>query len=276
MIKTFIKQSGKVSELRKTCNLCGKMYSGRFYDSQYEEENKNVMAKSYSNNHVIALFRQEYIEVMQSETGELLWKAVEQLSEHEYEFDFQSSLGVFRSRDRGEFGGMLITPKGTIQGNFCNLFEFNGKVYAIDSLNHMGIAHTRIYEFDKDMKSTLLYKTGNIYDLEETEMLSLSSLSIEDDRILILISGGEFGENHSFADLKACSYLFEISKEGFKELAKFDIDFEYVYNMLLVDNTLILGMDKVVGFADINTKEITFFTPLNIEAEQDIKNTENR
>lgn len=159
MIKTFIQQSGKVNELRKTVNLCGKMYSGNYFYSLYEKDDKNVRAKSCFNNQIIALFSQEYIEVIQSESGELTWRAVEQLPVQESEFDFQSSLGLFRSIDRGEFGGRLITPKTTMHGNFRNLFEFNNKVYAIDSLNHLGVGHTRIYEFDKDVNTNMLFKT---------------------------------------------------------------------------------------------------------------------
>lgn len=265
MIKTFIQQSGKVNELRETTYLCGKMYSGNYYNSLYEKNDKNVRAKSYFNNQVIALFRQEYIEVVQSESGELTWKAVEQLPVHEQEFDFQSSLGLFRSNDCGEFGGILITPKTTMHGNFRNLFEFNDKVYAIDSLNHMSVGHTRIYEFDKDINANILFETGYL------EWLSLSSLKIEESRILILISGVVFRDKGTFNNITPCSYLFEISKDGFKKISEFDINFHYAYNMLLIGKKLVIGMDKVVAFVDIETKEIRFFTPLTIEAENDIK-----
>lgn len=270
MIKTFIQQSGKVNELRETFDLCGKMYSGDFYNRLYENDAQNVSAQSYKNNQVIALFRQEYIEVMQSESGELIWKAVEQLPVHEYEFDFQSSLGLFLSRDRGEFGGMLITPKSTLRGNFRNLFEFNDKVYAIDSLNHMGIGHTRIYEFDKELNANTLFET------EQREMLALSSLKIGESRILILISGAVLGNKGTFDGSTPCSYLFEISKDGLKKSAIFDFDFHYVYNILLIGKKLIVGMDKVVAFGDIETKEICFFTPLITDAENDIRNIDNR
>ena len=101
MIKTFIHQSGKVNELRKTFDLCGKMYSDKFYNSVYEKEDENVRAYSCRNNQVIALFRQEFIEVIPSESEGLSWKAIEQQPVHEDEFDFQSSLGLFRSEDGG-------------------------------------------------------------------------------------------------------------------------------------------------------------------------------
>lgn len=269
MIKTFMHQSGKVNELRKTFDLCGKMYSGKFFNSLYEKNDKNVRAYSYKHNQVFALFIPEYIKVMKSEFGDLSWKSIEQKPTHKYEFDFQSSLGLFRSEDRGEFGGILTTPKSTLHGNFIKLFEFNNKVYAIDSLNHMGIGHTCIYEFDKSLNDNILFKT------ESSELLALSSLEIEAKRILILISGAILGDSGTFSDSSPCSYLFEISKDGFKKIAIFDFDFHYSYNMLLIDKELIVGMDKVVAFGNIETKEISFFTPLTIEAENDIRKSNN-
>ena len=268
MINTFEQQSGKVSELRKTDDLCGKMYSSAFHDVIYEEDDEKGMGLLYTDDHVTAIFRTECIEVMHSESGELLWKAVGKLPEYENEFEFQSSLGLFHSKNDGEFGGTLITPKETLNGNFVRLFEFQGKVYAIDSLCHLGIGRTRIYEFDQDLNATLLYET------QSRELLSLASVAIEDQRILILISGTDFGASGSFAGFQACSYLFEITKEGFRTAARFETEFAYVYNMLTNGDTLILGMDKVVAFADIHTKEICFYTPLRVEAEEDIRNTD--
>lgn len=267
MIKTFFKQSGTMDELRETIDLCGKMYSANFYYHLYEKEDKNVCAKSYSNNQVISLFRPEYIEIIQTESGELNWKAVDQLPDYESEFDFHSSLGLFHSKNRGEFGGKLITPKTTMHGNFGNIFEFNDKVYAIDTLNHMGIGHTRIYEFDKEINAHTLFETTF------EECLSLSSISIEKNRILILISGDIVNVQESFSDGKPYSCLFEISKSGFNKIAEFDNSFDYVNNILLLDKKLIIGMDKVIAFVDIETKEIRYFTPLTIEAENDIKTT---
>jgi hypothetical protein len=63
---------------------------------------------------------------------------------------------------RGEFGGTLITPKSQmIRGNFFKLFELNGKVYAIDTLNHMAVSHTKIYEFNSNSEYKILYETNS-------------------------------------------------------------------------------------------------------------------
>lgn len=95
-------------------------------------------------------------------------------------------------------------------------------------------------------------------------------MKIEKSRILILISGAVHGDKIAFNNSTPCSYLFEISKDGMKKIAEFDIDFHYVYNILLIGKKLVIGMDKVVAFGNIETKEIDFFTPLTTEAENDI------
>ena len=265
MIRTFIQQSGKISELRKTVNINGKMYSGEFYTRLCENENKSVIRQLDNNNQAVALFVPECIKVMLSESDELMWKSVEQPPEYEYEFDFQSSLGTFYSKNRGEFGGVLTTPKGALRGNFISLFEVNNKVYAIDSLKHMSIRRTCIYEFDKELNVDIVYKT------KSNESMAIASLMIEENRALVLVSGTIRSDNGASKERIPCSYLFEVSEDGFKKITEFDFVFHYVYNMLLIDKKLIVGMDKVVAFADIETREVDFFTPLTIEAENDIR-----
>lgn len=265
MIKTFIQQSGKVGELRKTVNLNGKMYSGEFYTRLYEKENKSVIRQLDNNNQAIALFVPECIKVMLSESGELLWESAERPLEYEYEFEFKSSSGLFYSKNRGEFGGVLTTPKGTLRGNFIRLFEIDNKVYAIDSLKHMSIRRTCIYGFDKELKPDIVFKT------KSNEFMAIASLMIEEERALILVSGTIRSDNRVSEERIPCSRLFEVSKDGLKKIAEFDFVFYYVYNMLLIDKKLIIGMDKAVAFADIETREVDFFTPLTIEAENDIR-----
>lgn len=266
MKETFIQQSGKLSDLRQvSVDLCGRMYSRKFVDELKSQGKIKEKASFSKNNTMIALFIQEYIEIKENENGDIVWKAIDETPHHEYKFDFQSSFGLFRSVNRGEFGGSLITPKETLHGNFCEIFEFNGKVYAIDSLNHMSSGHIRIFEFDNTGDYEIKFKTNF------NESISLSALTTEKERIYILVSGVKRGESGNFQDRKSCSYLFTITKDGFCELAKFDYNFCYVYNMLLKQNKMILGMDKIVAVVDIETKEITAYSPITINAEEDIK-----
>lgn len=266
MKETFIQQSGKLSDLRQvSVDLCGRMYSKKFVDELKSQGKIKEKESFFRNNTMIALFIQEYIEIKENENGDIMWNAVDKIPSREYEFDFQSSFGLFRSVNRGEFGGSLITPKVTLCGNFCKIFEFNGKVYAIDSLSHMSSRHIHIVEFDNAGNYEFKFKT-NFH-----ESFALSALTIEKECIYILVNGTKRSESEKFQDRKPCSYLFAITEEGFCELAKFDYNFICVYNMLLKQNKMILGMDKIVAVADIETKEITAYSPITVDAEEDIK-----
>lgn len=269
MKETFTKQSGYLIDLREVpVSICGNMYSGEFLSSLENNDNIRETAVAYRNNIVYSRFIQEYIKVEQKENGSIAWKAVNGIPHNEYEFDFNSSFGLFHSDDRGEFGGTLITPKSTIRGNFRKIFEQNGKIYAIDTLNHMGIGHTKIYEFNSDLEYKILFETS--YD----DMLSLSALTITEDKTYILLSGAVLGGNHTFTGSKLQSILFEINENGLTELAEFDHEFHYVYNMIIHNSEMILGMDKLVAVIDITSKMIKAYSPITSEAENDLLKTD--
>ena len=136
------------------------------------------------------------------------------------------------SRDYGEFGGALETPGGEINGNFCDIFEAGGKIYAVDSLSHLGLASTTVYSFDRDCK------------------LVSGSVSTR--------SGGE----------KLKSILLEISENGIDAKTEFDCGFYLVFNMIVKNGKMILGVDRAVVTADLQTKEIKAYTPISVEAEK--------
>lgn len=266
MKKTFLQQSGKMSDLRKTSlDISFGMYSEQFLNSIGENDYSAVSSVFNGNYRQHSVL--EYIEVYTSESGILLWKATDSEPRKETDFVFYSSFGIFHSIDHGEFGGTLTTPKETLYGNFSNIIEFNGKVYAIDSLNHMGIRHSRIIEFDNQLN----HKT--IFETDPEDRLSLVAITIEKDRILLLISGALSGNTGSFEDSKDYSVLLEITKNGLNRIAEFEFDLHYVNNLLLKKHTLIIGMNKLIAVIDTETKEINAYTPLTIEAEDELRRT---
>lgn len=266
MKKTFLQQSGKMSDLRKTSlDISFGMYSEQFLNSIGENDYSAVSSVFNGNYRQHSVL--EYIEVYTSESGILLWKATDSEPRKETDFVFYSSFGIFHSIDHGEFGGTLTTPKETLYGNFSNIIEFNGKVYATDSLNHMGIRHSRIIEFDNQLN----HKT--IFETDPEDRLSLVAITIEKDRILLLISGALSGNTGSFEDSKDYSVLLEITKNGLNRIAEFEFDLHYVNNLLLKNHTLIIGMNKLIAVIDTETKEINAYTPLTIEAEDELRRT---
>lgn len=275
MNKTFSLQSGTLSDMREvSIEICGKMYSEAFLSSLDNDDSYKARerASSSKNNVIYARYIQEYIEVKQMNDGNICWKAVDEVPHYKYDFDYNSSFGLFHSDNRGEFGGTLITPKSQmIRGNFFKLFELNGKVYAIDTLSHMAVSHTKIYEFNSNSEYKILYETNS------DDMLSLTGLTIAENKAYLLISGAVLGENHTFTGSKVQSILFEINNTGLTQLAVFDHEFHYVYNMLIKDDNMILGMDKLVAVVNIKDKEIQAYSPLTTYAENDIlKTAENK
>ncbi len=164
---------------------------------------------------------------------------------------FKTSVGNFVSRNHGEFGGALETPGGEIDGNFCDVFELGDRVYAVDSLSHLGLASTTVYSFDRGCKYHKIFSDEN---------LGFKARYVTDERAYILLSD-RVGENSK-------SVLLEISENGDMLKTEFDCDFQLVFNMLVSDGKMFLGADKAVVVFDLQTKEINAYTPLSVEAEK--------
>lgn len=83
-----------------------------------------------------------------------------------------------------------------------------------------------------------------------------------DERAYILLSD-HIGKNPK-------SVLLEISENGDMLKTEFDCDFQLVFNMLVSDGKMFLGADKAVVVFDLQTKEIKAYTPISVEAEENI------
>lgn len=66
------------------------------------------------------------------------------------------------------------------------------------------------------------------------------------------------------------STLLKVHKKKVQEVASFDISFSPVSNMIITNNTMILGLNKVVAVVDICTGKISAYTFISEEAEADI------
>lgn len=236
----------KLNELRKT----DLRISGGYYTTEFLKTYRlDFYSEGYS-------FFPEFVEVAKI-NGEIVCRLAEpDIPDEDTPFDsdecvFKTSVGTFVSRDYGEFGGALKTPGGEINGNFCDIFEAGGKIYAVDSLSHLGLASTTIYSFDRDCKYHKIFSDEN---------LGFKARYVTDKRAYILLSD-RVGENPK-------SVLLEISENGDMLKTEFDCDFPLVFNMLVSDGKMFLGMDKAVVVVDLQTKEINAYTPLSVEAEK--------
>lgn len=238
----------KLDELRRTDpHICGGYYTKNFLKTYRPD----FYSEGYS-------FFPEFVEVAKINGGIVCRLAEPDIPDEDTPFDidecvFKTSVGNFVSRNHGEFGGALETPGGEIDGNFCDVFELGDRVYAVDSLSHLGLASTTVYFFDRGCKYHKIFSDEN---------LGFKARYVTDERAYILLSD-RVGENPK-------SVLLEISENGDMLKTEFDCDFQLVFNMLVSDGKMFLGADKAVVVFDLQTKEINAYTPLSVEAEKHI------
>lgn len=238
----------KLDELRRTDpHICGGYYAKNFLKTYRPD----FYAEGYD-------FFPEFVRVAEKD-GKIICRLEEAIVPDEDapvdsdECMLETSLDTFVSRDYGEFGGVLETPGGEIDGNFCDVFELGDRVYAVDSLSHLGLASTTVYSFDRGYKYHKIFSDEN---------LGFKARYVTDKRAYILLSD-HVGKNPK-------SVLLEISENGDMLKTEFDCDFPLVFNMLVSDGKMFLGADKAVVVVDLQTKEINAYTPLSVEAEKHI------
>ncbi len=167
-------------------------------------------------------------------------------------------------------GGCLIIPNGEkLYGNFIQVFELDNKIYAIDSCNHACVGHIKIYMFSENLEPQEIY--ANLEEYNVLEWISFKAMCTDQNRLFVLVSGRVIFD--SYNNSKEKSYLVEISDGKVINKLSFDIEFCWVYNMIIKSNHMILGMDKVVAVVDLATHDIKAYTPISIEAEMDIVKT---
>lgn len=238
----------KLDELRRT----DPRISGGYYAKNFLKTYRpDFYAEGYD-------FFPEFVRVAEKD-GEIFCRLAEpDIPDEDTPFDsdecvFKTSVGNFVSRNHGEFGGALETPGGEIDGNFCDVFELGDRVYAVDSLSHLGLASTTVYSFDRDCKYHKIFSDEN---------LDFKARYVTDERAYILLSD-RVGKNPK-------SVLLEISENGIDAKTEFDCGFYLVFNMIVKNGKMILGVDKAVVVFDLQTKEINAYTPLSVEAEKHI------
>ena len=227
----------KLDELRRTDpHICGGYYTKNFLKTYRPD----FYSEGYS-------FFPEFVEVAKI-NGEIVCRLDEpDIPDEDTPFDSDECV----SRNHGEFGGALETPGGEINGNFCDVFELGDRVYAVDSLSHLGLVSTTVYSFDRGCKYHKIFSD---------EDLGFKARYVTGERAYLLLSG-RVGENSK-------SVLLEISENGDMLKTEFDCDFPLVFNMLVSDGKMFLGADKAVVVFDLQTKEINAYTPLSVEAEK--------
>ena len=258
-----------VTDLRKTSATL----SGGCYSRDYAYKNLPVaMTRRVCDN---GLWIPEPVEVALGDDGAVVCRSKGAGAAFgENRETFETSAGLFTSRNHGRFGGRLITPKGRIYGNFVEVFECGGKIYAVDSHEGDGATHLKICKFNRGLKPVRIFESKGPQNRLLDEEIAFKALYLRDDRAYLLASGTVRRKTKNRpCEALPRSYLLEIRKGQIEEKAVFDREFPLVNNMVIRNGKMFLGMDKTVAVADLETGSVTAYTPLGVEAEFNILRT---
>ena len=235
---------------------------------------ENRIGESWGNIHTV--YTPEPIEIRQNASGDIECRIVD-CQDCEYVTDFDTKFGRFHSDNNGEFGGELILPSGNIiGGNFSLVFDFDNKVYAIDSMRHMCLGHFKLYEFFDSDSQHCIYDVGG-FGRHSKESLDFQGIFIEKNELYILI-GGEILLNgkdaKKYGDTYKClSRLLMVTNGKVKECLEIEEAFDSVQNIIIANNHLHVAADKLLAVIDIVNGDKEYYTFIGEEAEHNLLST---
>ena len=220
---------------------------------------------------------------------------------------FQTTVGKIEMFDDGEFGGYLaIGGKKVCNGNFSQIFEYDGEKYVIDSLRHMCSGTFRlirvndngtievIYDSDKYRKfrTELLLKmklenrkddAPTVAEREQYELNMISQVGLDgyyigndlegNEAVYFLCSGELIDLDKSGRErYQSIKYLLIFDKYNENaplviiDLPPEKIDFCDVTSIWSDGLMLAIGCDKEVVMAYLPTMDVEYWTELDDEA----------
>lgn len=257
-----------VSKLRKIdINISGEAYT---YDWA---KNHNLLEKKCGEAWVKlhTVFILEPIEIRMNKDGNIEYRTTEEYNKN-HRSDFHTDFGMFHSDDRGEFGGELILPVGgRLGGNFIDVFDFQNKVYAIDSICHMMMGNFSLYEFNDGSNYRCLYEVGGFGE-RHNESLSFEAYCITPKGIYILLSGEVTNESEkdiAYKD-KWISRLLLVSNGTVEEVIEIKESFANVQNIIVSGDILYIAANKMLAIINVLNGDAQYYTFINKRAENNL------
>ncbi|MBR5504020.1 MAG: hypothetical protein IKV87_06230, partial [Methanobrevibacter sp.] len=155
---------------------------------------------------------------------------------------FETTIGLIVTDNQDESGGQLynITEYGAEQvgsGNFTGIFEYKGKLYAIDTFNHLYMCRCRLHEIRKHedfFEDIILFESYDLtfgaYYIEDNYLYfysdscnnigGLYKFNLDNDE-LTLIEEDLYGGLSVESLIKSNDYIYLL---GFYNLGKYDLN----------------------------------------------------
>lgn len=182
---------------------------------------------------------------------------------------FDTQFGVFQNDNRGEFGGSMLSPAGIcVHGNFREVVNHKKRVYAIDSMNHLGLVHFRLLEFAGAKRYREIYSTINdLKDLFHRECLQYGALFDDEDALYFVISGFVVDKEDEYI---GHSKLLRVYNSKVEEIYSVNESFCWINSLVVILNKAYVSMDKMVVCIDLEAGSLEYLTNLSENAELDL------
>ena len=258
----------KLNQLRKIDDSI----SNLLYSKEYAEANglvepepkitkRKKKKRFYFPDKTVYIF--QGIEIKESEQGEILWRRCGHKSTGS-RMKYNTQFGEMISDDMGEFGGQLYTPFRTIYGNFCDVFDFEDKVYAVHSLAHLLSLCFGLYEISKDGNINEVYSLTDYFQGKDYwEDLAYCAKYIRDDHNAYILIAGYVRQ---LKEESGESRLIHICNGRVETIMVIPEWVSEVTNMIVTDDYVYLGHDKMLSIIDRKTKAIEYRTFLSGKA----------
>lgn len=253
-------------------------YSGMCYSYEFAKESGMLpyrYSESYGEVHTVGV-REELEITYDADTG-ILYKISGTVQSGGCKETFDTQFGVFQNDNRGEFGGQMITSSGVcVNGNFREVVNHKKKVYAIDSRNHLGLAHFRLLEFAGAKEYRVLYHTKDfLEDMESCEDLQYGALYDTGEALFIVISG-HISQKNKHRGYVACTKILKVKDSQVFELVILKEALCWVKNLIVVENVAYVSMDKMIMRIDLDTGSVEYYTHISDLAELDLLEVSER
>ena len=247
----------------KSLRKVGQNYSGWSYTYDWAKANglfERATGQSFWKLHTV--YVPEPLEIKMSNDG--IYYRLAEFPNGECPSSFNTVFGVFHNDNQGEFGGTLVSPSGlSVEGNFTLVFDFDDKVYAIDSLHHMGLRHFKLHEFKDASHYRCLYDVGG-WGSRYNESLDFQGLFIASEGMYILIGGDilsdETNTDNDMHNYKETSKLLFVSNGKINECLEVGETFEEVKNIIVLNHYLYVASDKILTVIDMGSGESQYYT----------------
>ena len=143
---------------------------------------------------------------------------------------------------------------------------FQDKVYAVDSLEHMTMGNTTLYEISQDGSMNVIYDVGYSFWMEENDVEEEMGYRIKyaGEALYIMIAGAVVHKvDHK---LRFESRILKIEGSEIKEVYVIPEIYEEVSDLIVYNDTAYIAADKMLSVVDLQTMESKYYTFLSSKA----------